>query len=173
MPLSPNTRHDTASPTSVTRLMPAERFLIQAVRRWVLGWRENESRHWAVVWDDFTRQFGAANGQDALAGFAALVKELHCHARRVLRYHQPGCSCLGADELCVIRLVAACQHRQITLARSLAQWLAQPDGAGDLFAAALRLARVMHRNALILSINIPSDKRCRTSELSEISNAIH
>ena len=43
-----------------------------------------------------------------LAGFE-LVDAIRRHARRGIQYHQPCCACLGADEACVLILVAAGQ----------------------------------------------------------------
>lgn len=136
-------------PTSMNELDPSERLIVWAFRRWVLGLRENRGEHWSFVWNEFARQFGAREGKEALSGFAALIKGLQCHARRMVHHHQPCCPCLGADEAAVMCLVAACQSHQLSRARTLAEGLVEPDGVGELLQAGSRLARVMRRCALI------------------------
>ncbi len=150
MSLSPAIRQANPWPTSMAELAPAERFIVWCFRRWVLGLRENNGGHWSLVWNEFARQLGAHDGKTALSDFANLIRGLQCHARRTIRHHEPCCPCLGADEAWVIRLVAACQHRQSHLARALVEWMVEPDGAGGLFEAAIRLAQAMQRHALNL-----------------------
>jgi len=130
-------------------LDPSERLIVWSFRRWVLGLRENRGEHWSFVWNEFARQFGAPAGKEALSGFAALIKGLQCHARRMVHHHQPCCPCLGADEASVMCLVAACQSRQLARARALAEWLVEPDGVGELLQAGTRLAHIMRQHALI------------------------
>lgn len=150
MSLSPAFRHGTPWPTSMAELAPAERFVVWCFRRWVLGLRENNSGHWSLVWNEFARQLGACDGKAALSDFANLVRGLQCYARRTIHHHQPCCPCLGADEARIISLVAACQNGRTHLARALVEWMVEPDGAGELFEAAIRLAQVMRRHALNL-----------------------
>ncbi len=139
-------------PTSTAELEPSERLIVWAFRRWVLGLAQNNGGHWSLVWNEFVRQFGAGDGKEAMTGFAKLVKGLHGHARRSIGHHQPCCSCLCADEVSIVCLVAACQHRQPRLARGLAEWLVLPDGAGDLLAAAVQLGHIMRRHGLRLPV---------------------
>jgi hypothetical protein len=128
----------------------SERLIVWSFRRWVLGLRENRGEHWSLVWNEFTRLFGAREGKEALSGFAALLKGVQCHARRTIHHHQPCCPCLGDDEAAVMRLVAACQSHQLLRARSIAEWLVEPDGVGEILQAGTRLAHIMRQHALIL-----------------------
>ena len=137
-------------PTSMSELHASERLIVWSFRRWVLGLLENRGEHWSLVWNEFTRQFGAHQGKDALSGFAALMKGVQCHARRTIHHHQPCCPCLGDDEVCVLSLVAACQSRELRRARFIAEWLVEPDGVGELLQAGSRLAEMMRQHALIL-----------------------
>ena len=57
-------------------------------------------------------------------------------ARRTIVYHQPCCACLGADEVCIISIVAALQNDATAAARAMAQWLMRGEGV-DGFTAAL------------------------------------
>jgi len=143
---------EASRPASTADLDPSERFIVWAFRRWVLGLQQNNGEHWSLVWSEFTRQFGVNDGREALSGFARVIKELQCHARRNIHHHHPCCPCLCADEISLVYFVAACQNRQSRLARGLAEWLVRPDGAGDLLEAATRLAGVMRRHALHLPV---------------------
>ena len=137
-------------PTSMDDLDAAERLIVWSFRRWVIGLRENRAEHWSFVWNEFTRQFGAGAGKEALSGFAALMKGVQCYARRTLHYHQPCCPCLGDDEVSVMRLVAACQSQQLLRARSIAEWLVAPEAVGELLQGGTQLAHIMRKHALIL-----------------------
>ncbi|MFQ5784533.1 MAG: hypothetical protein ACE5H8_06885 [Alphaproteobacteria bacterium] len=134
----------------MAELDPAERLIVWAFRRWVLGLLENKGGYWSCVWNEFARQFGARDGKEALSSFATLIKGLQCYARRTIHHHHPCCPCLGADEVSLICFVAACQNRRPQLARSLAEWMVHPDGAGELLEAGIRLAQAMRRHALNL-----------------------
>lgn len=147
---SPDFNQATPWPMSMTELAPAERFIVWCFRRWVLGLRENNGSHWSLVWNEFARQLGAQDGKAALSNFTNLVKCLQVYSRRKIYHHQPCCPCLSGDEAWVISLVAACQNRQLCLARSLAEWMIEPEGTGDLLDAGLRLAEAIQRHALNL-----------------------
>jgi hypothetical protein len=152
VPMTFTSPNAAAMPTSMRDLDPPERLIVWTFRRWALGLRQNNAEHWSFVWFEFTKQFGARGGREALSEFACLIKGLQCYTRRALQHHQPCCPCLAADEVALVALVAACQSRQANRARALAEWLVLPDGAGELLAAATRLARVMGRHALTLPI---------------------
>lgn len=135
-------------PTSTRELTVGEHLLVWSFRRWVLGLRANDGGHWSLVWNEFARQFGPRDGRAALSAFARLIHTLLCRARRTLRHHQPCCPCLGADEVRIVALVAACQNGGP--ARALAEELAAPSATGDLLDAGGRLARIMARRNLAL-----------------------
>lgn len=137
-------------PTSMLELDPAEALLVWALRRWVLGLRENVGGHLAMVSQEFARQLDSPESDNALASFAALMRGLQEHARRRIRHHQPCCPCLGADEVWLVCLVGACQRGDLCHARALAEWMVHSDGIGDLLDAAARLARVMGHHALLI-----------------------
>jgi len=138
-------------PDATTSLAPAERFLLRAFRLWISGLRENAGAYWSRVWNDFAREFGAADGREALTAFACLVKELQCHARRRITYHRPCCPCLGGDEASILALVAACHGPDLAAARALARGLVEADGVGDLVGAGARLGTVMRRHGKALT----------------------
>ena len=104
--------------------------------------QHNDGGYWSQVWNEFARQFGAKDGKEALSGFAGMVKGLQCHARRAVRHHRPCCPCL-------------------------AEWLVQPEGAGELLQSGSRLAQVMRRHALHLPERAaaePPDRATRRPE---------
>jgi hypothetical protein len=74
-------------PTSLSELDPAERFIVWSFRRWVLGWSHGNADHWSLVWAEFTRQFGEADGKTATAAFAGLIDVLRWRARRTIHHH--------------------------------------------------------------------------------------
>lgn len=146
-------------PTSMADLEPAEKLVVWAFRRWGLGLRQHTAEHWSCVWNEFAKRFGVCDGKEALSGFTYMIKELQCSPRRTIRYHQPCCPCVGADEVCFVSFVAACQNQQSLLARVIAERMVQPDGVGGLLEAGNRLARVMRRH-------VPSlPQRIRKEEL--------
>lgn len=137
-------------PTSLPELEPAERLVVWAFRRWALALTDNTGHHMCFVSNEFVRQLGRRDGQAALAAFLAIVRALQEHARRNIRYHQPSCACLGADELWLVCLVGSCQRGEPRRARCLAEWMVRPDGVGDLLDAACRLGRSMLGRTLVL-----------------------
>ncbi len=149
-----NERHPVFAnwPSSFAWLDRAEHLILWSFHRWVLGLNENTAQHWSLVWNEFGREFGARQGRTALTGFASLVRALQCHARRNIRYHRPCCPCLGADELWLLSFVAACQRRDHTRARAVAEWKVRDQGIGDLLDAGARFARSMSDHALILTL---------------------
>lgn len=113
-------------PTSLHELTEGERLVLWAFRRWVSG-RE----HLPMLAREFDRQFRQAEARPALVALDAALAGLTRHARRTIVYHQPCCACLGADEVCVISIVAALQNGAAHAARAMAQWLVRRDGIED------------------------------------------
>lgn len=138
-------------PTETRELDAAERFIVRSFRRWILGLRQNDGGHWSLVWNEFSRHFGEADGKAALSGFARLVRGLQCHARRNIAYHQPCCRCLCADEICIVNMIAACQRRRLSHAHALAEWMVCSDGIGDLIDSASQVAYFMENHGLAFS----------------------
>lgn len=139
-------------PTTTKELEVAERLIVRSFRRWVVGLRHNDGKHWSQVWTDFAGRFGDADGKAALSGFARLIRSLQSHARRSITYHQPCCPCLSADEIRITNLIAACQERRLSHAHALAEWMVRPDGIGDLLDAASQLAHFMQCHGLLFPV---------------------
>lgn len=118
-------------PTSLQELSEGERLVLWAFRRWVSG-RE----HLPMLAREFARQFRQSEARPALIALDAALTGLTRHARRTIVYHQPCCACLGADEVCLISIVAALQSGARHAARIMAQWLVRIDGV-DGFTSAL------------------------------------
>lgn len=118
-------------PTSIQELSEGERLVLWAFRRWVSG-RE----HLPMLAREFDRQFRQSESRPALIALDAALAGLTRHARRTIVYHQPCCACLGADEVCLISIVAALQNGATTAARAMAQWLVRSEGV-DGFTTAL------------------------------------
>lgn len=110
-------------PTSVQELGEAERLVLWAFRRWVADRGELP-----MLAREFDRQLRRSEARPALLSFDAAFTALTRHARRTIVHHQPCCPCLGADEVCVIAIVAALQGGAPQAARCMAQWLVRAPG---------------------------------------------
>ena len=141
-------------PTTLGELDLAERLVVWSFRRWVSG-----TENWSLVDHEFRRQFGEGAAHGALRSFAMFVEALRCHARRVIRYHQPGCPCLGCDEVCVLTLVTAAQSEDRNLAQATGRWLVRAEGVAPLLEAAAALGRAMARRELCLPRRIGDDAK--------------
>ena len=146
--------HTPHHPTSLSELELAERLVVWSFRRWVSG-----TENWALVEREFRRQFADTAAQGALRSFAMFVEALRCHARRVIRYHHPGCPCLGGDEICVLTMITAAQAGDTNLARATGRWLVRSAGLEPLTRAAGALGRAMARQDLHLPRRIGDDAR--------------
>ncbi len=117
-------------PTSIQELSDGERLVLWAFRRWVSG-RE----HLPMLAREFDRQFRQAEARPALIALDAALSVLTRHARRTIVYHQPCCACMGADEVCLISIIAALQNDADAAARAMSQWLLRSEGVDDFTAA--------------------------------------
>jgi hypothetical protein len=137
-------------PATIEALSEGEHLLVAAFRRWIVGWMENDPAHWRVVSHDFAGAFGTASAPTALAALGRFVNVLRLNARRTIRYHQPCCPCLGADEACLVVIVAACQNGAALLARAACGWLVVDDAVGDLMGDAARLGQTLRQHGIVL-----------------------
>ncbi len=145
---------DACHPTSLGELDLAERLVVWSFRRWVSG-----TENWALVEREFRRQFAEGAAHGALRSFAMFVEALRCHARRVIRYHQPGCPCLGCDEVCVLTMITAAQAGDMNLAKATGRWLVRAEGLEDLLQAAGALGQAMTRQDLHLPRRVGDDAK--------------
>ena len=141
-------------PTTLGELDLPERLVVWSFRRWVSG-----TENWALVEREFRRQFADSAAHGALRSFAMFIEALRCHARRVIRYHQPGCPCLGCDEVCVLTMITASQAGDTNLAKATGRWLVRAEGLDDLMQAAGALGQAMARQDLHLPRRIGDDTR--------------
>jgi hypothetical protein len=141
-------------PTTLGELDLAERLVVWSFRRWVSG-----TENWALVEHEFRRQFAEGAAHGALRSFAMFVEALRCHARRVIRYHHPGCPCLGCDEVCVLTMITAAQVGDMNLAKATGRWLVRSEGLEDLVLAAGALGLAMARQELHLPRRIGDDAK--------------
>jgi hypothetical protein len=139
-----------AWPTTLGELEAAERFVVWMFRRWVVASQNHDSRQLEILAHEFRRQLGPAESRDGMMAGFELVNTIRNHARRMIEYHQPCCSCLGPDEACVLTLVAAGQAGDETLTAATARWLVREEGRGILVANATRLGVILADAALYL-----------------------
>jgi hypothetical protein len=131
-------------------LSPSEQFVVRAFRRWVQGMWGMPSMHTNVVWNDFARELGAADGKAALRHFAAFIHGVGGNARRPFRHHKPCCPCVTKDELWLVRMVHGGQHGNRSLVEAAADWLIEPRGQASVIDSATRFGAVLHRHGLTL-----------------------
>ena len=122
-------------------LDPADHVLLTAYRRWIAGWARSDPGLWERAWNDFARHLGPERGRAAVSTLAAFVNVLRRDARRPIRYHQPCCPCVGEDETCVLRLVAAARDGHWLAAREACRSMVSDESIGELMAGAAELAR--------------------------------
>lgn len=130
-------------PERTGELEPADYILLTAYRRWIAGWARSDPALWERVWNDLARHLGPARGKVAVSTLAAVVNVLRRDARRPIRYHQPCCACIGEDETCFLRLVAAARNGHWLAAREAGRSMVSDESVGDLMASAAQLARTV------------------------------
>ena len=130
-------------PSRMEQLTYPAQFIIRSYRSWLSGVQHNDGRAWNDVWAQFTETYGTRNGKLALTWFVRMIGVLQAHAPRTIRYHQPGCPCVGDDERLFLSVITACQTGDAAGAGRAAQSLVVSGGVSDLVAAAGQLALVM------------------------------
>ncbi len=112
---------ETSWPTRLDELAPAERLIISSFRQWVGGPADRQA-----ILPLHAHQAGAAAAPALAQAFAGYVELLREGAARTITYHQPGCACLGPDEILVMLIVMAEQTDLPDLAKLLASWMVRP-----------------------------------------------
>lgn len=141
-------------PTTIAELEPAERFVVLSFRCFVLGHSGGHRHLRRRFQHEFLTNLGDRDGELALAALGRLVGCLQRQVRKAFSLHHPCCPGLGVDEVWVVCLVAACQHRQPHLARALASWMIKPAAHDELMQASIGLARILRRNAMTLPLRV-------------------
>lgn len=155
-------------PTSVQELSEGERLVVWAFRRWVSG-----PEHLPMLAREFERQFRRNEARPALIALDAALTGLTRHARRSIVYHQPCCACLGADEVCVISIVAALQAGASAAARAMAQWLVRMEGVEAFVAPLDRLAEHLADSGHDLPYRTQRRIAPRVSAMQPVAVAVH
>ena len=151
---------DTANhgwPTLAIELDPMENLIVWSYRSWAMAVQHGGQQRWRLLRYEYRRQFGVASGQPALDRFSVLMCQIASHARAPLKYHAPCCPCLGQQEVALMSVVAACQARQWSLARRVADCLVTVDGVGAVIAAGSGVADMMRRHLPGLSLRLTAD----------------
>ncbi len=138
-------------PQTLAELGEAEALLLRSLRHWIVGLHHRDHDAWSMAWSELATGLGSERARDALAALSALVNEICGHARRRIAYHQPCCPCLGADEACLLALVADCQSGDVEAAKLRAAWLVTAAGVPALLDAARELAGSLEAGAYRLT----------------------
>lgn len=139
-----------AIPGTLEELTMGERLAVRSFRRWIQGAVGDTGLHGRLLWQGLADALGEQDAHAALMALSHLIRTLQGYARRRFAYHQPCCSALTLDELAVLRMLSACQQRQLDLARGRALWLVHADGLCDLLDAACDLAAVFRRHRITM-----------------------
>jgi hypothetical protein len=135
---------NTTLPTLMDELVPGERLVVWAFRRWVVGWKTGDHRQWDRVWSEFCFKLGSHTAREALTAFSAIMTTIRQNARRPIRHHQPCCPCIGADEVALASLIAAAQRGEMAVARGIAVWLVRGDAVDTMVRNATVIADRLH-----------------------------
>ena len=120
-------------------LSAGEHLLLSALRRWILGLRCKDWRHWNFAWNELASALGRERGRAATAALERLVRAICDHPRGVFQHHPPCCAFVGQDELSLLCLVGACQRAELGPALALAERLVSTGRIESLVAAAKEL----------------------------------
>lgn len=128
------------APEHLRDMKEPERLIIWSYRRWVLGLQTHEESYWERVWRELSCVLGEDRTRTVLSGLQKIIASIGHHARRPVRLHPPCCGYICADELSVVFLIAACQRRDYSVARRVAEWLVSDRGVSDLLEGAGRIS---------------------------------
>lgn len=133
-----------AAPVGDIATLPAtEAGAVLYLRLWCDGPEAQER-----VWNDFATGLGAGHGRTALHSLEQLCLLCARHGRRPLMRHHLTCRCLGADEACFARFVAAAAEGEQEDAMLMATLLVRADMAPSLVGLARTFGLALRRLAL-------------------------
>lgn len=161
-------------PTLTADLHPSENLIVWSYRSWAMAIQAGGEQRWRLLQYEYRRQFGLVTSDEALARFSAMMRQIGENARVQMSYHAPCCPCLGEQEVSVMSLVAACQARQWSLARRIANCLVEPDAIGTIIAAAEAVSDLMRRHLppLPLRLGQPAEFPNTTGRASMTARAV-
>lgn len=113
-------------------------------------WRAGEGGR-ARASADFIALLGTGHGAAALTALDRLSALLDAHGRRPLCAHSPACPCLGGDEACFARFLAAAATGEREDSMLIATLMIRADMAPLAVAMAEELAVALRRMALRVS----------------------
>ena len=140
-------------PSRTADLSEPERLVLSAIRHWLAGMGDGNSRAMAVAWNDLARTLGGTRGRVAMSGLIGLIREMR-HLRRAFRHHQACCPCVTGDEMVVLSFVAACQRDDWPRANGHAEWLVTAEGVAGLLEHGIRLAGALGAGGQVLPMRL-------------------
>lgn len=117
---------------------PQIRLFVWVLRRWLDGACGQQA-----VWNHFAEKLGTQKAHLATGAIEQLMCEIAVCNRRGLHRHEATCSCVGADEQTLARIVAAAGSGEFTIAYADACSVAAQEGAGRIVGAAAKLGRLL------------------------------
>ncbi|MEQ8966545.1 MAG: hypothetical protein RID91_12020 [Azospirillaceae bacterium] len=132
-----------ADPADAADRTPADRLLLTAFRRWVVGWRDCRIEEWVAVWTAFHDALPRDRAANAVRALEGLFSTIGLNARRTLHHHQPRCPCVGPDEERLLALIGAAGGADPRTAEALAGALVRPEALAETLSRAHALAEAI------------------------------
>ncbi len=153
----------TPAHTPAATLTYMERLLVHALRQWAAD---------KALWPDVTLEFNRACGPRAATliceSLETMFRNIGLNARRRLRLHQPTCSLVSPDELCVLNLIAARQNCDADHARALADWLLPREAAATLEPFVEATARQLGETGYLLVVRRNSTETGQPADMPRL-----
>jgi len=143
-----------AAPRSVVNLAFSEILVIWALRRYA-NCRQALTTRTAVIAPEFSRAFGLAQLEEALAAFAVLAESLTAAARLPQALSVVEDDRINATEEAVLATLAAFQRGEEAQALALGEWCLLQDGRQSFIEGARRLAESLRAAGHMIPYEAP------------------
>jgi len=143
-----------AEPRCVANLAFAEILVIWALRRFA-NIREPQGARVEVVAGEFSRAFGLAALEDALAAFGAVAASLITAARLPQAISVVEDDRINASEEALLSVLGAFQQGERAQARALGEWCLLPKGRAKFLEGAEKLARCLREAGHLIPYEAP------------------
>ncbi len=139
-----------ASRLHLADLVHEEQFVLWVQRNWLNG-----TSRWARLWAGICGYLGETDSTEAMRAFGDIMLCLKYNGRRPFSPGAPGCP-VTPDELALLTLVAADQHKDLPLSDGLVDWLVRPASQSVLSISVRRFALVLQNHGLVLPSRVGS-----------------
>lgn len=137
-------------PRHLDQLTREERLVTIALRHTMSAICGSQPGAGSHLWTSFAPDCGATAARKASGALVAMIRQLACHAKSSISYHQALCPCLGPDELSLVMLIGLTQQRNWKAATSLVRTFVHEEGTGDVVAATAQFAAILQHHEIWL-----------------------